>query len=182
MPLTEHASTNCSSPWRAARGSFMLRSAPRTRPGCGMKFPGIAGIVVLSLAVAASVHAVPRTDNIVVASKSIKRPPAAQRATTEPAARPADIAVVSGTRPGQTGYIHYFIITGPDGEPESHVGLELSGDRITWSFPGIGVTIVPFMKSGSIVADGKSYDIEYLYGLRPLRDDESLRAFQRAVA
>lgn len=147
-----------------------------------MKFPGIAGIVVLSLAGAASVHAVPRNDNIVVASKSIKRPAAVQRAAAESSARPADIAVVSGTRPGQTGYIHYFIITGPDGEPESHVGLELPGDRIAWSFPGAGVTIVPFMKSGSIVADGKPYDIEYLYGLRPLRDDEALRGFQRVVA
>jgi hypothetical protein len=147
-----------------------------------MKFPAIAGIVVLSLAGAASVHAVPRTDNIVVASKSIKRAPAAQRAATEPAARPADIVVVPGTRPGQTGYIHYFVITHPDGEPESHVGLELPGDRIAWSFPGVGVTIVPFMKSGSVVADGKRYDVEHLYGLRPLRDDESLRAFQRIVA
>ena len=44
------------------------------------------------------------------------------------------------------------------------------------------MTIVPFMKSGSVIADGKSYEVEHLYGLRPLRDEESLRAFQRVVA
>ena len=147
-----------------------------------MKKTRIAGILVFSLAGTASVYAVPRGDSMILASQSHKRPPAAQRAATNAAERSTDIVVVSATRPEQTGYIHYYIITGPDGEPESHVGIELPGDRIAWSFPGLGVTIAPFMKSGNIIADGKLYEVEHLYGLRPLRDNESLRTFQRSVA
>lgn len=94
----------------------------------------------------------------------------------------AQPTVVSGTAPHQAGYIHYFIITGPDGEPESHLGLELPGDRIAWSFPGLGVTVAPFIKSGTVNADGKTYEVEHLYGLRPLKDEAALRNFQRALA
>src|SRR2546421_12830544 len=51
------------------------------------------------------------------------------------------IVTVSSTAPDQAGYIHYFVITGPDGEPESQIGIELPGDRIAWSFPELGVVI-----------------------------------------
>lgn len=91
----------------------------------------------------------------------------------------APLVTVSKTGPNQAGYIHYYVITGPDGEPETQVGIELPGDRIAWSFPDIGVEISPFVSSGQIVAGGKSYEIEHLYGIRPFPDDESMSTLRR---
>src|SRR5215213_3021327 len=100
-----------------------------------------------------------------------------------PAARtPQPVVTVSGTAPGQAGYIHYFVITGPDGEPESEVGIELPNDRIAWSFPEMGVVVSPFIRSGQITANGKSFEVEHRYGIRPLRDQQSLRMLQRELA
>jgi hypothetical protein len=92
------------------------------------------------------------------------------------------VVTVSSTAPGQAGYIHYFVITGPDGEPESQIGIELPGDRIAWSFPELGVVISPFISSGALTAQGKSYDVQHLYGIRPFPDEESMRNLQQELA
>lgn len=138
--------------------------------------------VALTLIGLAPLDAFSRTDSMTLASSGAKPPSAIQRAPTPYSPREHQPLVVSGTAPHQAGYVHYFIITGPDGEPESHVGIELPGNRIAWSFPEVGVTIVPFMKSGVLHAGGKPYEVEYLYGLRPPGDEESLRTLQRSVA
>jgi hypothetical protein len=112
-------------------------------------------------------------------------PAASPAVTTSPAAAPsratAPVVTVSRTAPGQTGYVHYFIITGPDGEPETQVGFELPGDRIAWSFPEMGVSVSPFVASGQIVANGKPYEIEHLYGLRPFPDEQSMAVLRREL-
>lgn len=85
----------------------------------------------------------------------------------------------AGVPAGQAGYIHYFVITGPDGEPESQVGIELADGGIAWSFPDVGVFVSPFVGIGTLLANGKQYGIEHLYGLRPFSDPRAMRAFQR---
>jgi hypothetical protein len=127
----------------------------------------------------------PAPQHLILASQAVvsKRPVSAPRATVAPAARtPQSVVTVSGTAPGQAGYIHYFVITGPDGEPESQVGIELPNDRIAWSFPEMGVVVSPFIRSGQITANGKSFEVEHRYGIRPLRDEQSLRTLQRELA
>jgi hypothetical protein len=91
------------------------------------------------------------------------------------------IVTVSTTGDGQAGYIHYFVITGPDGEHESQVGIELADDRIAWSFPELGVVVSPFIASGSITAGGKVYDVQHLYGIRPFPDELTLRRLQHEL-
>jgi hypothetical protein len=86
---------------------------------------------------------------------------------------------VSRTAPGQAGYVHYFVITGPDGEAETQVGLELPGDRIAWSFPEIGVSVSPFIAAGQITANGKSYEVEHLYGIRPFPNEDAMVRLRR---
>lgn len=136
-----------------------------------------AAIATFALPCAAS----PAPQKLIVASQvAPKRAVTPQRAAGAAVARaPQAVVTVPGTAPGQAGYIHYFVITGPDGEPESQVGIELPGDRIAWSVPELGVNISPFIRSGRITANGKSFDVEHLYGIRPLRDEASLRALQR---
>jgi hypothetical protein len=94
----------------------------------------------------------------------------------------APLVTTSSTAPGNAGYVHFFIITGPDGEPETEVGIELPGDRIAWSFPGLGVAVSPFIAAGAITARGKSYDVQHIYGIRPFPDDRSMRLLQQALA
>jgi hypothetical protein len=77
--------------------------------------------------------------------------------------------------------VHYFVITGPDGEPESQIGIELPGDRIAWSFPDLGVAVSPFIKAGAINANGKSYEVEHLYAIRPFPDERSMRVLQQEL-
>ncbi len=92
------------------------------------------------------------------------------------------LVTVQGSAPGQAGFVHYFVITDADGERESQVGIELPGNLVAWSFPGLGVVVSPFMTAGSISAHGKSYDVEYLYGFRPFRSAEAMRVLQRDLA
>src|SRR5687767_8879002 len=140
-----------------------------------------AGLIAVALGLACG--ASPAPQNLIVASQAVsKRPVSAPRAVTTPAARtPQPVVTVSGTGPGQAGYIHYFVITGPDGEPESQVGIEMPNDRIAWSFPEMGVVVAPFMRSGQITANGKSFEVEHRYGIRPVGDEQSLRALQREL-
>lgn len=114
-----------------------------------------------------------------------KRPFATPRpaaSSASPALRTrAPVTTATRTGPGQAGYVHYFLITHPDGELESQVGVELPGERIAWSFPELGVVVSEFVKSGSISANGKTFEVEHLYGIRPFLDDDSMRELQREL-
>jgi hypothetical protein len=152
------------------------------------------GIIAASFAAAALLlpahraHAktVPPSDPVVVAAKTtakrtaVAKPQAAPRAVSR---AEAPVTTVAGAAPGQAGYVHYFVITGPDGEPESQVGIELAGDLIAWSFPGLGVVVSPFIQRGSITStSGSAYEVEHLYGIRPFPDDRSMRVLQQELA
>ena len=89
--------------------------------------------------------------------------------------------VVTAPGSGQTGYVHYWVITAPDGEEEIQVGVELSGGRIAWAFPELGVQVVPFIAEGEVDARGQRFRVQYLYGLRPFADDAAMRQFREQV-
>lgn len=78
----------------------------------------------------------------------------------------------------QAGYVHYFVIKHPDGDEETQIGIELPDQRIAWSFPDLGVVVSPFIRSDVVQANGKQYEVQYLYGLRPFPGDESMRRLQ----
>jgi hypothetical protein len=92
------------------------------------------------------------------------------------------VVATAWTYSDNVGYVHFFVITGPDGERETEVGIELPGDRIAWSFPGLGVVVSPFIKTGVLTAGAKSYDVAHQYGIRPFPDDRSMRVLQQALA
>src|SRR5262249_24661274 len=56
----------------------------------------------------------------------------------------APVETVDTTRPGQAGYVHFFLLETPEGEGEIQIGIELADGQIAWSFPEIGVGVVPF--------------------------------------
>ncbi|MGZ8230068.1 MAG: hypothetical protein ACXW2A_09590 [Burkholderiales bacterium] len=124
-----------------------------------------------------------RSDNFVSVSKisakrvATPRPPAT--ASTSARAR-FDLRAVSGLA-GQAGYIHFFVITGPDNEPETQIGIELADGRIAWSFPEAGVSVSPFPASGTVMVGSTQYQIEHLYGLKPFRDEASMVALRREL-
>jgi len=91
------------------------------------------------------------------------------------------LPVVTAAGVGQTGYVHYWVITAPDGEEEIQVGVELSGGRIAWAFPELGVQVVPFIAEGEVDARGQRFRVQHLYGLRPFADDAAMRAFREQV-
>jgi len=108
--------------------------------------------------------------------------PGGVAAPAKPAARsqPGIVAVTS-TGAGQAGYVHYFLIAGPDGEGEIQVGVELEDQRIAWSFPGLGAVISPFVAEGVVAApDGTEVGVWHLYGLRPFAGDRAMAALLAA--
>jgi hypothetical protein len=112
------------------------------------------------------------------------RPPAAGVKPTGRALRAraqSPVLVASSTGEGQTGYVHFFQIRLPDGELEIQVGIELSDQRIAWSFPGTGVTVSPFIEDGVMAAGGKAYEVWHLYGIRPFPDDAAMTALRREL-
>jgi hypothetical protein len=129
----------------------------------------------------AFVWAAGMTFDLVMVAASKPKSPAPKTVTAAPAQPPSLVTVVS-TRQGQAGYVHYFTIRGPDGVLESHVGIELADQRIAWSFPRVGVSVSPFIESGTVVAGGQTYQVEHLYGIRPFADDKSMRALQADLA
>jgi hypothetical protein len=146
-----------------------------------------AALTISTALTCSPAHANPAYESglVVAASTGTKKPtsPRAPLDESSLAARAnAPLVTVKSTGPGQAGYIHYFVITGPDNEPESHVGIELPGDRIAWSFPETGVAIVSFARSGSITANGKTYAFEHLYGIRPFPDERSMETLQKELA
>lgn len=112
--------------------------------------------------------------------------PARAKPRAVPARSPAAevvkaLPVVTATGIGQTGYVHYWVITAPDGEEEIQVGMELSGGRIAWAFPELGVQVVPFIADGEVDARGQRFRVQHLYGIRPFADEAAMRAFREQV-
>lgn len=111
--------------------------------------------------------------------------PVRAKSRTEPARLPAEppraLHVVTAPGAGQEGYIHYWVITAPDGEEEIQVGVELPNRRIAWSFPELGVQVRPFIGDGEVHAGGKVFRIQYLYGLRPFATDAAMRKLRAAL-
>lgn len=106
------------------------------------------------------------------------RPPASQPATR--ATAPPGIADTAA--PGQAGYVHFFLLRDADESTETQIGIELEDQRIAWSFPERGVVVTPFMKSGTVEANGKQYEVQHLYGVRPFPDERSMRELRAELA
>ena len=99
-----------------------------------------------------------------------------------PLSAQSPIVAVTSAAPGQAGYVHYFLIAGPDGEGEVQVGIELEDQRIAWSFPGLGATISPFVDEGTLAAsDGTPYHVWHLYGLRPFAGEKAMAALRAGL-
>lgn len=92
-----------------------------------------------------------------------------------------DILAVAKVGDGQAGYVHYFLITHPDGTLEEQVGIELEDQRIAWSFPGAGVIVSEFVSNGILVVDGKKFFIEHLHGIRPFRTAVEMQTLRREL-
>jgi len=90
-------------------------------------------------------------------------------------------SVVTAVGANQAGYVHYWMITAPDGESEIQVGIELPDQRIAWSFPGVGVHVTPFITKGEVDANGRAFQVEHLYGLRPFSNDTSMRSLRSSL-
>lgn len=114
----------------------------------------------------------------------------AQAAAPDPqrTADPAASAKASGPHTvtdvadGQAGYVHYFLITHPDGTPEDQVGIELEDRRIAWSFPGAGVIVSGFVKNGVLDIAGRTFFIEHLHGIRPFRTAGEMQSLRNDLA
>lgn len=101
------------------------------------------------------------------------------RAVTAPLTRAP--MVVTGTGAGQAGYVHYWLITAPNGDQEMQVGIELPDQRVVWSFPGVGVTVAPFIADGTYDANGRRFTVQHQYGLRPYRNEAAVRRLQAGL-
>ena len=88
------------------------------------------------------------------------------------------VVTVAGTAPGQTGYVHFFIVRAAGGEWETQVGVEMPDQRIAWSFFELGVIVSPFVESGVMPANRKQIEFQYLYGVRPFPDEASMRVLR----
>ena len=107
--------------------------------------------------------------------------PPGQRAATPAARSEKPLVTATAAGPGQAGYVHYFIVQLPDESLEIQVGIELADQRIAWSFPGLGVSISPFISEGTITASGQEYEVWHLYGIRPFADDTSMAALRKQL-
>ena len=90
-------------------------------------------------------------------------------------------SVVAAPGADQAGYVHYWLITAPDGEQETQVGIELPDQRIAWSFPGMGVHVTPFIAEGAVNANGRVFQVRHLYGLRPFTSDTMMRSLRGSL-
>lgn len=99
------------------------------------------------------------------------------------AAADAKLAIHAVTRvaDGQAGYVHYFLITHPDGTLEEQVGIELEDQRIAWSFPGAGVSVSEFVNNGLLNIAGERFFIEHLHGIRPFRTTAEMRVLRNEL-
>jgi hypothetical protein len=155
----------------------------RQPPGCSSSHARsrYAGwlLAAVGVVVGTFAHAEP-LDSLVASAAPTKRAAGPQRAVAEtPPTRPnTAVVATSGTGPNQSGFVHYFVITDRDGERETQVGIELPGDRIAWSFPGLGVVVSPFVHSGVIVSSAGAYEVDHLYGIRPFSDERAMQVLR----
>lgn len=126
---------------------------------------------------AASFASTPKGRVPLAAAKPL--PPGTQPAAAARGELPLLTATSNG--PGQAGYVHYFILRLPDETVEVQVGIELADRRIAWSFPGLGVTISPFVAEGVVSAQGQDYEVWHLYGIRPFADDGAMAALAKTL-
>jgi hypothetical protein len=106
------------------------------------------------------------------------RPPQKQAAVPAKKPQSPPVAVVTATGANQAGYVHFWLITAPDGEEEIQVGIELPDQRIAWSFPELGVHVTPFIAAGEVDANGRIFRVQHLYGLRPFSNDTTMRTLR----
>lgn len=126
---------------------------------------------------------------IAVASATMKTSPQQKNAPAKTLLSPAlvkpagasALSVVTATGPNQAGYVHYWMITAPDGESEIQVGIELPDQRIAWSFPGLGVHVTALIAEGEVDANGRVFQVQHLYGLRPFTNDTSMRSLRSSL-
>ncbi|MGQ0750054.1 MAG: hypothetical protein ACT4PS_05915 [Betaproteobacteria bacterium] len=119
--------------------------------------------------------------------KTLAGAPLAQLPPVSPAQRPvtrsnAPVAVVNTVAPGQTGYVHFFLLRDANDETETQIGIELEDGSMVWSFPHLGVVTTAYVKSGTLYANGRQYEVEHLYGVRPFPDERSMRILRAELA
>jgi len=91
------------------------------------------------------------------------------------------VVSVTGTGPGQAGYVHFFIVRESGGEWETQVGIEMPDQRIAWSFFELGVAVSPFIETGYVPANRQLIEVQYLYGVRPFPDEEAMRTLRAEI-
>jgi hypothetical protein len=94
----------------------------------------------------------------------------------------APVVTASGVATGQAGYIHYFLLTLPDGTLESAVGIELDDQRIAWALPEFGVFASPFIESGELAINGRIYGVQHRFGIRPFPDPADMKTLRAELA
>jgi hypothetical protein len=99
----------------------------------------------------------------------------------EPSRSSLPVLTTTSAGADQAGYVHYFLITHPDGTLEYQLGIEMEDKRVAWSFPGVGVSVAPFIESGSLDVNGKAYGIKHLFGIRPFPDMAKMRTLQKEL-
>src|SRR4030095_1974884 len=98
------------------------------------------------------------------------------------ATRPAiPVRATSTTAPGQSGYVHFFLLEAPEGETETLVGIDFADGRVAWSFPELGVSVAAFIRSGQLEVNGRLYSVQHLYGLRPFPEEAVMRTLRRQL-
>ena len=107
-----------------------------------------------------------------------KKPAAAAKKPRPPQSVVTPPAVVTATGDGQAGYVHYWLITAPNGDQEIQVGIELPDQRIAWSFPGLGVHTAAFLADGEVDVPGGAFKVQHLYGLRPYANEAAMRTLR----
>ncbi len=120
----------------------------------------------------------------VLASAAVQAAAPEPQKTASPtaSANAAGLHTVTDVADGQAGYVHYFLITHPDGTPEDQVGIELEDRRIAWSFPGAGVIVSGFVKNGILDIAGKTFFIEHLHGIRPFRTAGEMQSLRNDLS
>lgn len=143
-----------------------------------------AALIATPVAVAPPVIATappPATVKSPQPAAAISAPASVPAAKTRPARKAAAATVptvVAAPGAGQTGYVHYWVITAPEGDEEIQVGIELPDRRIAWSFPGLGVHVAPFIAAGTVDANGRVFRVQHLYGLRPFAHESAMHTLR----
>ena len=145
--------------------------------------PALAPAFVLMLAAVPSHALLPQIEAVappiplVLAANPARKGLAQPRDAKESPRAPA--AVTTTTGPGQSGYVHFFILEMPDGERETQIGIEMPDGRIAWSFPELGVAVMPFIAAGEIEVNGKIYTVRHRYGIRPFADERAMQTLRQ---